>query len=461
MGEESLRNLDEEGVVCVGAEVESGDILVGKITPKGETELTAEEKLLRALFGEKARKVKDTSLRMPHGERGRVIAVRDFSRENRDEVPPGVNQLVRVWVAQRRKLAEGDKLTGRHGNKGVIARILPIEDMPFLPDGSPVSIVLNPVGVPSRMNLGQILETHLGWAADTLGFRAVTPIFEGADNLDIEDALAKAWIVREAGATTFDATDGHTVQWGTVKNFLEKQGYEYEVVYGDANRGKAKNVCIRLWLQSLGIPTNGMEDLEVLQLAHKVSHEQELPLPTSGKTILYDGQTGEPFDQPVTVGYIYMMKLIHLVEDKIHARSTGPYSLVTQQPLGGKAQFGGQRFGEMEAWALEAYGAAYTLQEVLTVKSDDVIGRAKAYENIIKGEDILPPRVPGSFKVLVKELQSLGLSVKVTSEKDRSTEEKGEADKIEVDRLDDDTSDDEKLRAGVEQLKKGEEHAQS
>ncbi|WIG60226.1 MAG: DNA-directed RNA polymerase beta subunit [Ktedonobacterales bacterium] len=332
VGEEGLRNLDERGIVFIGAEVGPGDILVGKITPKGETELTAEEKLLRAIFGEKAREVKDTSLRVPHGERGKVVEVKVFSRDNNDELPPGVNQLVRVAIAQKRKIGAGDKMAGRHGNKGVISRVLPIEDMPFLPDGTPVDIILNPLGVPHRMNIGQIMETHLGWAAEKLGMKVASPVFDGAPENDIEKLLDQAG------------------------------------------------------------------------------------LPASGKVQLYDGRTGDPFDQEVTVGYIYMLKLAHLVEDKVHARSTGPYSLITQQPLGGKAQFGGQRFGEMEVWALEAYGASNILQEILTVKSDDVVGRVKTYEAIVKGEQIMEPGVPESFKVLVKELQSLGINVEVLNE---------------------------------------------
>ncbi len=338
VGDEILKDLDDRGIIRVGAEVRPGDILVGKVTPKGETELTAEERLLRAIFGEKAREVRDTSLRVPHGESGKVVDVKVFSRDNGDELPPGVNHLVRVYIAQKRKISEGDKMAGRHGNKGVIARILPEEDMPFLPDGAPVEIVLNPLGVPSRMNLGQVLETHLGWAANAMGYNVATPVFNGASEKDILDALSEA-----------------------------------------------------------GLPENG-------------------------KITLYDGRTGEPFDSDITVGYVYMLKLAHLVDDKIHARSTGPYSLVTQQPLGGKAQFGGQRFGEMEVWALEAYGAAYTLQEILTVKSDDVVGRVKTYEAIVKGENVPEPGVPESFKVLIKELQSLGLDVKVLSEDEREIE---------------------------------------
>ena len=332
VGEDALKDLDERGIIRIGAEVRAGDILVGKVTPKGETELTAEERLLRAIFGEKAREVRDTSVRVPHGESGIVVDVKVFTRENGDELPPGVNQLVRVYVAQKRKISVGDKMAGRHGNKGVISRILPEEDMPFLPDGTPLEIVLNPLGVPSRMNIGQVLEVHLGYAAKALGWKIATPVFDGASEQDIMETLEKAGLSRD------------------------------------------------------------------------------------GKTILYDGRTGEPFDNEVTVGYMYFLKLHHLVDDKIHARSTGPYSLVTQQPLGGKAQFGGQRFGEMEVWALEAYGAAYTLQEILTVKSDDVVGRVKTYEAIVKGENVPEPGVPESFKVLIKELQSLALDVKVLSE---------------------------------------------
>jgi DNA-directed RNA polymerase subunit beta len=336
VGEEALADLDENGIVYIGAEVGPQDILVGKITPKGETELTAEERLLRAIFGEKAREVKDTSLRLPSGEHGKVVDVAIFSRENNDELLPGVNKMIRIGVAQKRKISVGDKMAGRHGNKGVIAKILPVEDMPFLPDGTPVDIVLNPLGVPSRMNIGQILETHLGWAAQALGIHVATPVFDGARESAIKEQLKLAG------------------------------------------------------------------------------------LPEDGKITLRDGRNGKTFEQPITVGYIYMMKLHHLVEDKIHARSTGPYSLITQQPLGGKAQFGGQRFGEMEVWALEAYGAAYILQELLTVKSDDVMGRVQTYEAIVKGEDIQPPGVPESFKVLIKELQSLGLSVEVLNDSEEA-----------------------------------------
>ena len=344
VGEDSLKDLDEDGIIRVGAEVRPGDILVGKVTPKGETELTAEERLLRAIFGEKAREVRDTSLRVPHGEAGTIVDVKVFTRDNSDELGPGVNKVIRVYIAQKRKISVGDKMAGRHGNKGVISRILPEEDMPFMPDGTPVDVVLNPLGVPSRMNLGQVLEVHLGAAARLLNWKVATPVFDGASEEDIEECLKMA----------------------------------------------------------------GLE--------------------SNGKTVLYDGRTGEPFDKPITVGVMYMLKLHHLVDDKIHARSTGPYSLVTQQPLGGKAQFGGQRFGEMEVWALEAYGAAYTLQEILTVKSDDVVGRVKTYEAIVKGENIPEPGIPESFKVLVKELQSLGLDVRLYSDDDEELELKEHVD---------------------------------
>jgi len=338
ISDDGLKDLDENGIIRIGAEVRPGDILVGKVTPKGETELTAEERLLRAIFGEKAREVRDTSLRVPHGESGTIVDVKVFTRENSDELGPGVNQVIRCYIAQKRKISVGDKMSGRHGNKGVISRILPEEDMPFLPDGTLVDIVLNPLGVPSRMNLGQVLEVHLGMAAKALGWKVATPVFDGAADTEIEDLLEEAGLSRD------------------------------------------------------------------------------------GKTVVYDGRTGQPFDHPITVGVMYMLKLHHLVDDKIHARSTGPYSLVTQQPLGGKAQFGGQRFGEMEVWALEAYGAAYTLQEMLTVKSDDVVGRVKTYESIVKGENVPEPGVPEGFKVLVKELQSLGLDVRLYSEDNQELE---------------------------------------
>jgi DNA-directed RNA polymerase subunit beta len=338
VGEDALRNLDERGIIRVGAEVNDGDLLVGKVTPKGVTELTAEERLLHAIFGEKAREVRDTSLRVPHGGGGIVLDVKVFNREDGDELPPGVNQLVRVYIVQKRKIHQGDKMAGRHGNKGVISRILPEEDMPYLPDGTPVDIMLNPLGVPSRMNIGQVLELHLGMAARYLGIHIATPVFDGAREEDVWSTIEEAGMARDA------------------------------------------------------------------------------------KTVLYDGRTGEPFDNRVSVGIMYMIKLAHMVDDKLHARSTGPYSLVTQQPLGGKAQFGGQRFGEMEVWALEAYGAAYTLQEILTVKSDDVVGRVKTYEAIVKGENVPEPGVPESFKVLIKELQSLGLDVKILSSDDQEIE---------------------------------------
>ena len=338
VGEDSLKDLDERGIIRIGAEVRPGDILVGKVTPKGETELTAEERLLRAIFGEKAREVRDTSLRVPHGEAGTIVDVKVYTRDNSEELGPGVNEVIRVYIAQKRKISIGDKMAGRHGNKGVVSRILPVEDMPFMPDGTPVDVVLNPLGVPSRMNLGQVLEVHLGAAARLLGLKVATPVFDGASEEDIELML------KESG------------------------------------------------------------------------------LSEDGKTILYDGRTGEPFDKPITVGVMYMLKLHHLVDDKIHARSTGPYSLVTQQPLGGKAQFGGQRFGEMEVWALEAYGAAYTLQEILTIKSDDVVGRVKTYEAIVKGDNVPEPGVPESFKVLIKELQSLGLDVRLYSQDNEELE---------------------------------------
>jgi len=416
VGEESLRELDETGIIRVGAEVRPGDILVGKITPKGETELSAEEKLLRAIFGEKAREVKDTSLRVPHGEWGKVINVREFSG---DDLPADVEKWVQVWIAQKRKISVGDKLSGRHGNKGVVAIIAPIEDMPFLPDGTPVDIILNPIGVPSRMNIGQLLETHLGWAAQLLGFKAITPVFDGATDTDIEDALARAWLAQKAGAVSLGPeNENTTVQLEVAKVWLEGHGYEGDKVFSDDYPGKAKEVCLRLWLEELGIDSRDLSLKELEQAVDKVSATKRLALPTSGKIILRDGRAGEPFDQPVTVGNIYMMKLIHLVEDKVHARSTGPYSLITQQPLGGKAQFGGQRFGEMEVWALEGYGAAHNLQEFLTIKSDDVTGRAKTYEAIVKNEDIVQPGVPESFKVLVKELQSLGLAVEVINEEE-------------------------------------------
>jgi DNA-directed RNA polymerase subunit beta len=434
VGEESLGNLDEYGIIRVGAEVRSGDILVGKITPKGETELTAEEKLLRAIFGEKAREVKDSSLRVPHGERGKVIDSRFFARPDNDanrphhgepdhqcrwppyanitdELSPGVQAMVRVAIAQRRKVAVGDKMAGRHGNKGVISRILPVEDMPHLPDGTPVDIILNPIGVPSRMNIGQVLETHLGWAARRLGFRAISPVFDGGNPDTIEDA-----ILPNANGADHDGI-GENVDAEKVAAWLRERRYDASELFDEGRVGDATRVALEIWLEQQGqkrVRGKPIRDLE--KRAEKLLLEKSLAAPTYGRQTLIDGRTGERFNQPVTVGYIYMMKLVHLVEDKIHARSTGPYSLITQQPLGGKAQFGGQRFGEMEVWALEAYGAAHVLQEILTVKSDDVVGRVKTYEAIVKGEDIQEPGVPESFKVLVKELQSLGLAIEVLNE---------------------------------------------
>ena len=420
VGEDSLRDLDEEGIIRIGAEIGPGDILVGKITPKGETELSAEEKLLRAIFGEKARDVKDSSLRVPHGQGGKVIGVKVLDREESTELPTGVNKLVRIWIAQTRKVTEGDKMAGRHGNKGVIARILPEEDMPFLPDGTPVDIILNPIGVPSRMNLGQVLETHLGWAAEKQGFRAVTPVFDGAQDVAIEDELAKAWIIQKSGAASngMNGQNGlHYIDVDKVDTWLSGWGYSYDAVFEGGELGAARAACLDVWLRTeRGLDTTGMTPEDMRQEAVRLNRDAQVSAPIMGKQELWDGRTGERFDQPITVGYIYMMKLIHLVEDKIHARSIGPYSLITQQPLGGKAQFGGQRFGEMEVWALEAYSAAHTLQEMLTVKSDDVVGRVKTYESIVKGEDVMQPGIPESFHVLLKELQSLALSVELLHE---------------------------------------------
>jgi len=521
VGEDALKDLDENGVVRVGAVVSPGDILVGKITPKGETELSPEEKLLRAIFGEKAREVKDSSLRLPHGEYGKVVDIKEFNRDEHRDLPAGVERMVRVSVAQRRKLMEGDKMAGRHGNKGVISRIVPVEDMPFLPDGTAVDIILNPLGVPARMNIGQVLETHLGWAASRLGFRVETPVFDGAREHEIEAELARAWLADRAwekatkrawdwvvaqGYTEADLLDDGEVRALYLAQWLGERGYDPEQVYRDAGYARravlrewlaeepqnydpdtllsfaddrrplhvrqdademARVVCLREWLkwvvreqmrvarleiapgagsmpgeadESKAKPAEFAEVHEseeeraqvyaemeriaelsagqVVEDAIRISRDSNKPLPTWGKTVLYNGKTGAAFDQPVTVGIIHMMKLHHLVEDKVHARSTGPYSLVTQQPLGGKAQFGGQRFGEMEVWALEAYGAAHALQEMLTVKSDDVTGRVKTYEAIVKGEVIQSPGVPESFRVLVKELQSLGLAVEVVDAKE-------------------------------------------
>ena len=369
VGDEALKDLDDRGIIRVGAEVRAGDILVGKVTPKGETELTAEERLLRAIFGEKAREVRDTSLKVPHGEYGIIVDAKVFTRENGDELSPGVNQAVRIYIAQKRKISVGDKMAGRHGNKGVVSRVLPVEDMPYLPNGRPLDIVLNPLGVPSRMNIGQVLEIHLSLAAKALGFNVATPIFNGANEKDIQDTLELA-------------NDYVNLKWDEFKEKHEEELLPEVMDYLYENRDHRK-----LW--------------------------KGVPISRDGKVRLRDGRTGEYFDSPVTIGHMHYLKLHHLVDDKIHARSTGPYSLVTQQPLGGKAQFGGQRFGEMEVWALEAYGASYTLQEILTVKSDDVVGRVKTYEAIIKGDNIPEPGIPESFKVLLKELQSLGLDVRV------------------------------------------------
>ena len=369
VGDDALKDLDNRGIIRIGAEVRAGDILVGKVTPKGETELTAEERLLRAIFGEKAREVRDTSLKVPHGEYGIVVDAKVFTRENGDELSPGVNQAVRIYIAQKRKISVGDKMAGRHGNKGVVSRVLPVEDMPFLPNGRPLDIVLNPLGVPSRMNIGQVLEIHLSLAAKALGFNVATPVFDGANENDIMDTLDLA-------------NDYVNLEWAEFKAKHEQELLPEVMDYLYENREHRK-----LW--------------------------KGVPISRDGKVRLRDGRTGEYFDSPVTIGHMHYLKLHHLVDDKIHARSTGPYSLVTQQPLGGKAQFGGQRFGEMEVWALEAYGASYTLQEILTVKSDDVIGRVKTYEAIIKGDNIPEAGIPESFKVLLKELQALGLDVRV------------------------------------------------
>ena len=394
VGEDALKDLDEHGIIRVGAEIRSGDYLVGKVTPKGEAEATAEEKLLRAIFGEKAREVRDTSLKVPHGECGIVVDVKIFDRENGDELAPGVNRVVRVYIAQKRKISVGDKMAGRHGNKGVVSRILPQEDMPFLPDGTPLDIVLNPLGVPSRMNIGQVLEVHLGYAAKTLGWKVATPIFNGASEGEINDCLKLAGLAREVGRD---------------EPLIGKQ------LYLPAEDGS--NDLVKL----------SAEEMADTEQINKWQAEGKLRL-VDGKNWLHDGRTGRRFDNPVTVGYVYFLKLHHLVDDKIHARATGPYSLVTQQPLGGKAQFGGQRFGEMEVWALEAYGAAYTLQEILTVKSDDITGRVKTYEAIVKGLNVPKPGVPESFKVLIKELQSLCLDMRVLDAEGNEIELKDDED---------------------------------
>ena len=464
VGEEAIKDLDEEGIIRIGAEVGPNDILVGKITPKGEKELTPEERLLRAIFGEKSRDVKDTSLRMPHGERGKVVDVRVFTREENSDLSAGVETMVRVSIAQRRKITAGDKMAGRHGNKGVVSRVVPAADMPFLEDGTPVEVILNPLGVPGRMNIGQVLEVHLGWAARQMGYRAVTPVFDGAREIEIEAELARTWIYDQAwkdtGETAWDwlkqdeydpemieddnevrrlylgewlgsrkydiyrlASDIDYARYATAQEWLRDHGFDPDTIFlkhtveAKARREKDENairVCLATWLK-----IHGQEKVKadkLTEVANKVMFDTGSPIPTLGKQMLRDGKTGKAYDQPVTVGVMTILKLHHLVEDKVHARSTGPYSLVTQQPLGGKAQFGGQRFGEMEVWALEAYGAAYTLQEMLTVKSDDVQGRVNTYEAIVKGEPIEEPSIPASFRVLVKELQSLGLAVEAVSD---------------------------------------------
>jgi DNA-directed RNA polymerase subunit beta len=470
VGEDSLKDLDEFGIVRIGAEVGPNDILVGKITPKGEKELSPEEKLLRAIFGEKAREVRDSSLRLPHGEKGKVVDVKIFNREDHHDLPAGVEQMVRVSVAQKRKLTQGDKMAGRHGNKGVISKVVAIEDMPFLEDGRAIDIILNPLGVPGRMNIGQVLETHIGWAADRLGFRAVTPVFDGAEETEIEAELARAWMIDRAWKEISDRAwawvaeqeiDPETLedddevrrlyveQWVTsddydmerlavehvyvrravLREWLREKGFDPDSALMFNLQGltsddravrdtNAINAGLKLWCEAI-LGEAAPADLEgdaLREYANRVSIRTGRPVPIYGKQRLFDGKTGQAFDRPVTVGIIHMLKLAHLVEDKVHARSTGPYSLVTQQPLGGKAQFGGQRFGEMEVWALEAYGAAHTLQEMLTVKSDDVQGRVKTYEAIVKGEAIEEPGVPASFRVLVKELQSLGLAVEAITD---------------------------------------------
>ena len=462
VGEDAIKDLDEQGIIRIGAEVGPNDILVGKITPKGEKELTPEERLLRAIFGEKSRDVKDTSLRMPHGERGKVVDVKIFTRVDNVDLPAGVDMMVRVSIAQRRKITAGDKMAGRHGNKGVVSRVVPVENMPFLEDGTPVDIILNPLGVPGRMNIGQVLETHLGWAARQLGFEAVTPVFDGADEYEIEAELGRAWLMdlawKESGEKSWEwikdqdydpqsirdddevrllyleqvlgaeadiskmAVDLNYARRVNLEHWLSEQKIDPASIlkfdnvavgtpqYTDYDRN-AINVALKIWLERLGVDVSKVKEEKIYELAEQTSLATNQPLPILGKQMLRDGKSGQPYDLPVTVGVMTMLKLHHLVEDKVHARSTGPYSLVTQQPLGGKAQFGGQRFGEMEVWALEAYGASYTLQEMLTVKSDDVMGRVSTYEAIVKGDPIEDPSLPAAFRVLVKELQSLGLAV--------------------------------------------------
>jgi DNA-directed RNA polymerase subunit beta len=468
VGDDAIKDLDDHGIIRIGAEVGPNDILVGKISPKGEKELTPEERLLRAIFGEKSRDVKDTSLRMPHGERGKVVDVKVFTREDNTDLSAGVDMMVRVSVAQRRKITAGDKMAGRHGNKGVVSKVVPVEDMPFLEDGSPVDIILNPLGVPGRMNIGQVLETHLGWAASRLGFRAISPVFDGADEEEIEAELARAWLIDQAWKKTGETAwewikefeydpesieDDDEVRRLYMENWLGERDYDVYRLISEPTYARRSTLrewlrdhnvdpdqvlvfednhmhiseremcdhqailaCLRLWLEDQGEDTSDLSEENIRKKASDISLQSGIPVPTLGKQALRDGKTGVPYDQPVTVGVMTMLKLHHLVEDKVHARSTGPYSLVSQQPLGGKAQFGGQRFGEMEVWALEAYGAAYTLQEMLTVKSDDVQGRVKTYEAIVKGEPIEEPGIPAAFRVLVKELQSLGLAVEAVTD---------------------------------------------
>ncbi len=472
VGEEALKDLDETGVIRIGAEVGPNDILVGKISPKGEKELSPEERLLRAIFGEKSRDVKDTSLRMPHGERGKVIEVNVFTREDNADLSAGVEKMVRVFVAQKRRITAGDKIAGRHGNKGVVSTVVPVQDMPYLADGTPLDMLLSPTGVPGRMNIGQILEAHLGWAAMKLGFRAITPVFDGARESEIEAELARTWMIEQAWTETeqkswewlsgfdyepHDIQDNNEARRLFLENWLGDRGYDVyklvsdetyarrsvlqewlrdkgyepdqilffedkEIPYKEreAQDDRAVEACLKLWIkhvsgkESKKVDKLNLEDLK--DRANELMTKTGVPLPMFGKQIVFDGKTGKPYHNPVTVGVMNILKLHHLVEDKVHARSTGPYSLVSQQPLGGKAQFGGQRFGEMEVWALEAYGAAHTLQEMLTVKSDDVVGRVQAYEAIVKGEPIEEVGIPASFRVLVKEMQSLGLAIEAVTD---------------------------------------------
>jgi DNA-directed RNA polymerase subunit beta len=473
VGEDALKDLDETGVIRIGAEVGPNDILVGKISPKGEKELSPEERLLRAIFGEKSRDVKDTSLRMPHGEKGKVIDVKVFTREDNADLSAGVEKMVRVFVAQKRRITAGDKIAGRHGNKGVVSTVVPVEDMPYLDDGRPIDMLLSPTGVPGRMNLGQVLEAHLGWAAQQLGFRAITPVFDGAKESEIEAELARAWMIdeswKEAGRRAWEWLDGFDYEPTDIQdddearrlyleNWLGEKDYDvYKLVSDEtyarrsvlrewlrerdydpegilffedqeipnaertAQDQRAVDACLRMWIvkvtgEDSSKELGKLEGQELQEAAVEVVNKTRVPLPLFGKRIVRDGKTGMPYDNPVTVGVMNILKLHHLVEDKVHARSTGPYSLVSQQPLGGKAQFGGQRFGEMEVWALEAYGAAHTLQEMLTIKSDDVVGRVQAYEAIVKGEQIEDVGIPASFRVLVKEMQSLGLSIEAVAD---------------------------------------------